>query len=113
MQPGRYRHKVTIEKVETTKDAHGRYEEWEEEKQVWARVTEVSVEGQAEFEQIGYSDVSKKIEFAYPVDIELEGYRIKYNGRIYEIVKPLAEDQTGRFASIVINSIPDGDNTVS
>ena len=109
MQPGRYRHKLTIEEKETIDDPHGSYAEWNEIKQVWGRVTEVDLDGREQYDQIGYPDVSKKINFAYPVDIKFDKHRIKYKNKTYEIVEPLSSDQTGRLSSIVVRRVPQED----
>ena len=111
MQPGRYRHRIVIEKLETEDSPHGTIEEWNEHITIWGRVTEVNLDGREKYDQIGYSDVSKQVEFSYPVDVKMAGYRIVYNNQTYELIEPLSSDQIGRLSSVVVRRKPqDGDD---
>lgn len=86
---GMYDERITVlvrEKGEQT--ALGREDIWVEEKTIWGKGTAVTTQGQVQYQQLGFSDVSFTFRFPYYTELSISNHRLIYKGEVYEIVKP-------------------------
>ena len=86
---GFYDERITIlKRIKGDQTALGREDVWEEEKAVWGKATAVTTQGQANYQQIGISDVSFIFRFPYYIEVSIDDHRLIYEGQVYELVKP-------------------------
>lgn len=75
----------------------------------WGAFAEVSLEGRAQFQQIGHSVVAGKLMFNGPLgfDLDMAKHKFKYKGDYYEAIEPPSNPDTlNRFISIVVKKVP-------
>ena len=88
-----YRDRIWLQEYEEIEDPMGITKEWNDDKRLPCRKCSIDAEGQAEFEQIGYSEVQNYFQFPYKIDLSLSDNRFREvlrdgSSKYYEIIKP-------------------------
>lgn len=103
------RNRIEVKEKQETPGPLGPIVEWVTIAEHWGGFAEVSLEGRAQFQQIGHSSVAGKLVFRGPLDFDLNmaNHRFVYKGEYYEAVEPPSNpDSTNRFVSIVVRKLP-------
>lgn len=90
MRTGKFRHRVTIEKLELTKDATGSIEVWKPVSQKWCAVADVTSSARNKYNQEKYGELSHTIEFRTPYPLGLGKHRIIW-GKI--VLEPMSSPE--------------------
>jgi|GEM_PF-4731257 len=98
---GVYQDKITIQKREQTTGPLGSEVSWPNVKTVWGLMSSIDTKGQAEYQQLGYSNISYIAKFPQKIKLSLSGNRLKWNGQHYEIVAPPKYVGMGRHKTTV------------
>ena len=80
--------RVTVQNYVEVEDPLGTTKEWQDLETYWGTKGIIGVDGQEKFQNIGYSDVDFYITFSHEIALNLSDYRLKINGKYYELVKP-------------------------
>lgn len=103
------RHRIEVEEKQETPGPLGPVIEWVTIDDLWGGFAEVSLEGRAQFQQIGHSSVAGKLVFRGPLgfNLNMANHRFTFKGEYYEAVEPPSNpDSTNRFVSIVVQRLP-------
>lgn len=96
MRAGRLRKRVSIEEPVRTLDAHGQpIVTWREIAQVWAEIMPVSGDEQKRA-MVVQGEVTHRITLRYTPDLTGPEYRIRWNGRIFQVTSRLNYMELGR-----------------
>lgn len=80
--------RVTVQEYVTVEGELSDTKEWQDQETYWAKLVPVNVDGQAKFQQAGYSQVDKILRFNYTLELNLSDYRFKIGDTIYTPVAP-------------------------
>src|SRR5690606_35165843 len=85
---GAYNHKITIQKRKQVPGPLGVTVQWVNMKTLWGLMSTLDTKGRAEYQQLGYSEVSYIAKFPQKIHLELSKHRLIWNGNFYELVAP-------------------------
>jgi hypothetical protein len=103
------KHRIKVEELRQEHGPLGPIEEWVPITELWGGFAEVSLEGRAQFQQIGHTSIAGKLIFRGPLefDLNMANHRFVYKGEYYEAVEPPSNpDTVNRFVSIVVQKLP-------
>lgn len=103
------KHRIKVEEKQETPGPLGPDIKWVTIAEFWGGFAEVSLEGRAQFQQIGHSSIAGKLVFRGPLgfDLNMANHRFVYKGEYYEAVEPPSNpDSTNRFVTIVVKKLP-------
>lgn len=108
INPGRLRHRVTIQAAERVITPGGWEDAWVDVDTVWAAVTTISVSGAAQYAQAGFSTVTHEILLRSGPELTLSGTRIKWGDRFLQPVAPPRDTENrGRTVTIACQVVAD------
>lgn len=86
LNPGKLRHRVTIQRKEQTRDSGGGYiEEWVDQETVWAEVKPLQGRRLIEAQAVN-AELSHEVTMRYRLGmLQVAKNRLLYHGRIFEI----------------------------
>jgi len=103
------RHRIKVEEKHEEQGPLGPIVEWTTVAELWGGFAEVSLEGRAQFQQIGHTSIAGKLMFRSPLgfDLNMANHRFVYKGEHYEAVEPPSNpDSINRFVTIVVKKLP-------
>ena len=80
--------RVTIQEYTVTEGDFGDTKEWVDGETYWAKLVPVGVNGQAQYQQAGYSNVDRILRFNRGLDLNMADYRYKIGDTLYEAIAP-------------------------
>lgn len=108
INPGRLRHRITIQAAERVITPGGWEDTWVDIGTVWAAVTAISVSGAARYAQAGFSQVTHEILLRSGPELSLSGTRIKWGDQFLQPVAPPRDTENrGRMVTIAAQEVSD------
>lgn len=108
MISGRYRDRITIQKVVQERTATGIKKSWQTDGVFWGRVVPANVDARERYQQLYNTEITHTIYFRGEKDINLGDCRFIWKGRILRPIAPVLE--RGRTASIAVREEGYGDS---
>lgn len=101
VNPGRLRHRITIQQATQTVTAGGVTTKWDDDATVWAAVSQVTADGRAKFAMTGHSDVTHEVILRTGPTLTLGSTRIIWRDSTLEPVTPAVDPENrGRFLKL-------------
>lgn len=108
VNPGRLRHRVTIQHAARTNTPGGATHSWEDVASVWAAVVQVNETGAARYSQAGFGRVTHEVTLRGPRTITLGRHRFLWRDRVLQVAAPATSvDNEGRFLRIPVLEVTD------
>ena len=88
-----YRDRVWLQEYEEIQDPMGTTKEWNDKKKLPCREVGITAEGQANFQQIGYNETQRYLQFPFRIKISLSDNRFRWvmkdgTSKFLEVIKP-------------------------
>lgn len=108
INPGRLRHRITIQAAERVITPGGWEDQWIDKATVWAAVTTISVSGAARYTQAGFSTVTHEVLLRAGPHLDLSNTRIKWGSMFLQPVAPPRDTENrGRLITIACEEVAD------
>lgn len=108
VNPGRLRHRITIQAVQRVITPGGYEDQWTDVQTVWASVTVLNATGVGRYAMAGFTSVTHEILLRAGPDLSLTGTRIKWGDTLLQPVRPPSDAEArGRTVTIAAQEVPD------